>query len=39
MKLNHFTIWIAIVLQFGFIWHGPLLGAQWIEMVGLILGD
>ncbi|MDA3906704.1 MAG: DUF1761 domain-containing protein [Bacteroidales bacterium] len=39
LKLNHYAIWLAIVLQFilGFLWYGPFFGEKWMLMVGLDL--
>lgn len=39
LRLNHYAIWVAIILQFvlGFLWYGPLLGEKWMTMVGLDL--
>ena len=37
LKINHFAVLVAIVLQFvlGFLWYGPLFGEPWMGMVGL----
>ena len=36
-KVNHYAVWVCVVLLFGlgFLWYGPLLGEQWMGMVGL----
>jgi hypothetical protein len=37
LKINHFAVWVAIVLQFviGFLWYGPVFGDPWMNAVGL----
>lgn len=37
LKINHFAVWISILLQFalGFIWYGPLFGDAWMVATGL----
>ncbi|MCD6090417.1 MAG: DUF1761 domain-containing protein [Bacteroidales bacterium] len=39
LKLNHYAIWLAIVLQFvlGLLWYGPFFGEKWEHLVGLDL--
>ncbi len=39
LKLNHYAIWLAIILQFvlGFLWYGPFFGEKWMHMVDLDL--
>jgi len=39
LRLNHYAIWVAIVLQFvlGFLWYGPFFGEKWMTLVGLDL--
>ena len=37
IKINHLAILVCVVLMFalGFLWYGPLFGAQWIQMVDI----
>lgn len=37
LKINHFAVWVGIILQFflGFLWYGPFFGEPWMAMVGL----
>lgn len=37
LRINHLAILVCVILLFalGFLWYGPLLGDQWMSMVGL----
>jgi hypothetical protein len=39
LKINHFAVWLCIVLQhgIGFLWYGPLFGEKWLTLVKLDL--